>query len=89
MIDAVEGNQVVIGKDKIPLGETYKEAIFKAIGSKIFVSEKWANLTGQREPYIVLCAMPGSLARRTMSMQGDPGRTWAKAKAHLLIIHAS
>ena len=40
MIDAVEGNQVVIGKDKIPLGETYKEAFFKAIGSKIFVSEK-------------------------------------------------
>ncbi len=40
MIDAVEGNQVVIGKNKIPLGETYKEAFFKAIGSKIFVSKK-------------------------------------------------
>jgi DNA-binding LytR/AlgR family response regulator len=39
-IDAVEGNQILIGKNSIPLGETYKEDFFKRIGDKIFNSKK-------------------------------------------------
>lgn len=39
-IEAVEGNQVFIGKTGIPLGETYKESFFNSISNKILNPRK-------------------------------------------------
>jgi DNA-binding LytR/AlgR family response regulator len=33
-ITAIEGNQIIIGKNKIPIGEQFKEVFFKTIGLK-------------------------------------------------------
>lgn len=39
-IEAVEGNQVFIGKTAVPLSETYKDAFFKSISGKILNPKK-------------------------------------------------
>jgi DNA-binding LytR/AlgR family response regulator len=33
-ITAIEGNQIIIGKNKVPIGEQFKDTFFKAIGLK-------------------------------------------------------